>query len=143
MKKILFILIPIFLISIFQAYSQSKIDFIAYEPDSIMLKAKQEGKPIFLYATLKGCMPCKVLEYHTFGDTTLANFVRQYAIATKLNITDKDGKESYQKRMEIAKALGIGAYPTIIIFDKEGKEVKRGLGILTAKALIELIQGAF
>ncbi len=123
--------------------SQSKIKFLDYNPDSIALQAQNQSKPIFLYATLKGCMPCKVLEYHVFGDTTLANFINQRTIPAKLNVTNKFGKEEHLKRLEIAQNLHITAYPAIIVFDKNGGEVKRDFGVVTAKRIMELLQEAF
>ncbi|SFF42290.1 thioredoxin fold domain-containing protein [Thermoflexibacter ruber] len=126
-----------------KSLSQSKINFLNYEPDSIAYQAQKQGKSIFLYATLKGCMPCKVLEYQVFSDTTLANFVNQNMIAAKLNITDKFGKEEYLKCLDIAKSHHIRVYPTIVILDKNGKEVQRAFGIVTAQGIIKLLQETF
>jgi thiol:disulfide interchange protein len=121
-------------------YAQPKINFANFEPDSIIQEAKKQNKPIFLYATLKGCMPCKVLEFHTFSDTTLANFVHQNTIPAKLYVTDKFGKQEYEKRLKISKGINVNAYPTMLVLDSEGKEIDRILGVNTADSVLSILK---
>lgn len=139
MKKLLLFFCFLLMTTIYHLQGQSKVNFANFEPDSVTQKAKEQNKPIFLYATLKGCMPCKVLEFHTFSDTTLANLVHQHTIPAKLYVTDKFGKEEYEKRLKISKGINVNAYPTIIILDSEGKEIERILGVHTPDSLIKII----
>jgi thiol:disulfide interchange protein len=140
MKKLMLFFYFLSSTALLQLQAQSKINFANFEPDSIVQEAQRQNKPIFLYATLKGCMPCKMLEYHTFSDSTLANFIHQHTIAAKLNVTDKFGKAEHEKRTKISKQINVNAYPTILILDKEGKEKERILGLQTADSILAILK---
>jgi thioredoxin 1 len=85
-------------------------------------------------------MPCKYLEYHVFSDSALAAFVNQRMIAAKLHVTDAFGKEEFKKRTQTATALKVAGYPTILIMDKNGREINRVLGNLPAHEILEKLK---
>jgi thioredoxin-related protein len=137
--KVSFLSLLMIFMSIYHTQGQSNIHFADYQTDTLLQAYKYLHKPIFLYVTLKGCMPCKALEYQTFSDTTFANWIQRYTIPVRLNVTDKFGKDEYEKRKKSAQNLKISAFPTIIILNSEGKELERILGISTPAFIKSII----
>lgn len=130
-----------FLLLSHQLFSQNKIGFIAYEPDSIFSKAKLTQKPVFLFVTGKGCLGCRILERNTFMDSTLIEFLNKNAITTKLDLSET-AIDAYTLKA-IKKELRLYAIPWLIFFDKKGKEIQRiGGGYIEPDEIIKAVNAS-
>jgi thioredoxin 1 len=93
--------------------------------------ARRAGRWLLVDATAEWCQPCKAMERTTWRDPTLCDWVKEHAIAIRLDI---DANE------EIARSLGIRSVPTVIAF-KSGVEVDRVTGLRNAPALRDWLDG--
>lgn len=82
------------------------------------LKAKEEGKMLFLDFYANWCTPCKWMDETTFKDLEIKNLLEQKYIAIKVNIDDFEG-------FELKSKFDIRFLPTILIFNHEGKMIER------------------
>jgi thioredoxin 1 len=82
------------------------------------LKAKEEGKMLFLDFYASWCTPCKWMDETTFKDLEIKNLLEQKYIAVKVNIDDFEG-------FELKSKFDIRFLPTILIFNHEGKMIER------------------
>lgn len=131
MKKIalLFIFLGVSLIINAQ---KSEINWMSLE-DAIAAQAKEPRKIIMdMYTTW--CGPCKLLDRNTFGNEDVAIYINKNYYAVKFNaegnsnvtfnqkefsnpnfVTNKKGRNSQH---ELARYLGVTAYPTIVFIDE-------------------------
>ncbi len=122
------------------AGAQNRIAFVAYDqPDSLAALAQRDQKPLFLYASIKGCVPCRFLEYQVFSDSTLATYLKDHAVAAKLDVTDRAGQATFKQRLQTAQQLGIVAYPVLIFYDHQGREYHRSGGRITAEEILRWV----
>lgn len=99
----------------------------------VQAKAKTENKYIFMDCYTTWCGPCKYMSAQIFpqdavGDFMNANFVN---VGVQLDTTDSDNdavKSWYATGHNIAREYNVMAYPTFLIFDKNGKLVHRVVG---------------
>lgn len=82
------------------------------------LKAKEEGKMLFLDFYANWCTPCKWMDETTFKDLEIKNLLEQKYIAVKVNIDDFEG-------FELKSKFDIRFLPTILIFNHDGKMIER------------------
>lgn len=88
------------------------------------------GKPIFIDVSADWCGPCKRLEAAFHENTQVQEALKPF---TLVSIKDNEGKN------EEAKQLKVEAYPTLIFFDKTGKEVGRQEGFGKIEQFITLV----
>lgn len=97
---------------------------------------KETPKKIMVDAYTIWCGPCKMLDKNTFQNPDVAEYINQnyYAVKfnaegnEKINYKDMDfgnpnyqpGKAGRNSQHELATALKIGAYPTILFMDENG-----------------------
>lgn len=95
-------------------------------------KASQENKYVFFYMTAKWCGPCLKMQKEVFPNDTVSQILKDQFVAIKY---DYDSWAGEQLRNE----YDIVALPTIIIFNSDGKIVKRNARFLNSSQLISFI----
>ena len=131
MKKIVLIAV-IGLISM--SVQAQKINWMTF--NEALEAQKVSPKKIMVDAYTIWCGPCKMLDKNTFQNTDVANYINKNYYAVKFNaegnekVTYKDrdfgnpnyqpGKTGRNSQHELAAALRIGAYPTIIFMNETG-----------------------
>jgi thioredoxin-related protein len=75
-------------------------------------EAKEKNKPIVLDFGIDGCDPCKQLDASTFRDPAVVKALTERFVAVKVNAS---------KDPELAKALGITSFPTLVFAAPNGK----------------------
>ncbi len=95
--------------------------------------AKKAEKPYFLYFSASWCKPCKEMERDVFGYHEVTKYIDSHYMAYKI-----DGEAEYNK--PIIKEYWVTAYPTIILFDKDGKELNRIDGYRNRDAFLKELQ---
>jgi thiol-disulfide isomerase/thioredoxin len=95
--------------------------------------AHKENKLMLLDAMTSWCGPCKVMDATTWVDPKVEAWVSQHTIAIQL---DMDLHEALKK------SLAVKAFPTMILFNADGKEFDRIVGLRTAEPMLEWLGGA-
>jgi len=110
------------------------IDFNQLTWQQVQAKAKAKNKLIFVDFYATWCGPCKYLEKEVFTQAE----VGQYFNANFINLRIDAEKEE----QILVNFVDIEAYPTLIVFDKNGNIIKKVVGALDASELIEFGKGA-
>ncbi len=121
------------------AFKNPKVDFKNDSPDGIQFfkgtfqeaieKAQAENKPIFLDIYATWCRPCKMLKKRTFSDKAVGDYYN----ANFINIA-VDGETT--EGSELASKYSIDGYPTLLILDKNGKQLTKQVGFVEPYILI-------
>ncbi len=101
-----------------------------------LANAKREGKPTMLDFYADWCISCKQMEYKTFGDPKVKALMNNFQLL-QADVTANDATD---KALE--KQFGVVAPPSIIFFDKQGKEIKgaRIVGDMGPKPFLSHLQ---
>jgi thiol:disulfide interchange protein len=93
--------------------------------------AKKQNKPIFVDAYATWCGPCKWMDANVFTDVTVGEYFNLNFINYKFDMEKGEGPAFAQKN-------GVKAYPTLLFFDKNEKEIHRVLGAKPADQFLEV-----
>jgi thioredoxin 1 len=107
----------------------SHIVFIEGSWDEALKQAKIQNKYIFVDAYASWCGPCKMLKAITFNDNKAAAFYNSNFINVSIDMEKGQGPA-------LAAQWGLQAYPTLIIFNPDGKPVLGTVGYINAAELI-------
>jgi thiol:disulfide interchange protein DsbD len=99
------------------AESEARELWIEHDLESAQNRAKAENKLVLIDTFTSWCAQCKELDEKTWPDPAVSGWIQNNAIAVRID-TEK-------VRPDLAKPLGIVAYPTIILMDADGKETRR------------------
>lgn len=133
MKKIAFILTLVLTISATYAQEQ-KINWMTL--DQALAAQSQEPRKIMMDVYTTWCGPCKMLDANTFQNPDVVDYVNQNYYAVKFNAEGKEvvkyknleftnpqfdpSRLGRNAQHELAQALKITAYPTIVFFNENG-----------------------
>ena len=107
--------------------------WIEHDFEEAKYRAKAQGKLVLVDTFTDWCAQCKELDEKTWPDPAVSTWIRNNAIAVRID-TEKI-------RPDLAKPLGIRAYPTIILMDADGKEIRRLNGFHRAEKMLEWLSG--
>jgi thiol:disulfide interchange protein DsbD len=100
--------------------------------EGALARAKAEHKVVLVDIYAEWCAQCKELDEKTWPDPAVQQWLTQNAVAIRI---DTDAR-----RQDLAAKLQIRSYPTVILLDAEGNELRRILGFQkpgTMKAWLE------
>jgi len=106
--------------------------WIEHDLESAQNKAKAENKLVLIDTFTSWCAQCKELDEKTWPDPAVSGWIQNNAIAVRID-TEK-------VRPDLAKPLGIAAYPTIILTDSNGKEIRRLNGFHKPEKMLEWLK---
>lgn len=101
--------------------------------EGALAKAKAEQKLVLVDTYAQWCAQCKELDEKTWPDPAVQAWIRQHAVAVRID-TDK-------VRPDLAPKLRIQSYPTVLLLDAEGREVRRSLGFQKPPAMLAWLEG--
>ncbi len=101
--------------------------WIEQDFEQALRKARSEGKLVLVDTYAEWCAQCHELDEKTWPDAAVQAWIKEHAVAVRLD-TDK-------VRPDLAPKLGIRSYPTVLVLDADGKELKRSLGFQTPAAM--------
>ena len=101
--------------------------------EGALAKAKAEGKVVLVDIYAEWCAQCHELDEKTWPDQAIQAWVKDQAIAVRID-TDK-------VRPDLAAKLQIRSYPTVLILDGEGKELRRILGFQKPPKMLGFLKG--
>ena len=107
--------------------------WIEHDYEAAAAKAKAEGKMILVDTFTDWCAQCKELDEKTWPDPTVVDWIRNNAIAVRID-TEK-------VRPDLAKSMGVSAYPTIILLTADGVEIRRLNGFHKPEKMLEWLKG--
>lgn len=126
MKHALFFFFLIFCLS--AGYGQG----IEFEPgnwQTILAKAKQEKKLVFVDCTTVWCKPCKWMEANVFTENKVGKFYNENFITIQVDMEKGEG-------IELRKEYNVNAYPAYLFVDHNGNLVHRDGGAKDAETFI-------
>jgi thiol:disulfide interchange protein len=107
----------------------SHINFIEDSFTEALKQGKAQNKYIFVDAYATWCGPCKMLKSKTFTDEKAAAFYNSNFINVSIDMEKGEGPA-------LAARWQLQAYPTLIIFNPDGKPVLGSVGFIGAADLI-------
>jgi len=96
-------------------------------------RAKATGKPVLVDTYADWCAQCKELDETTWPDPEVAAWIQANAVPVRID-TDR-------KRKDLASRLGILSYPTVLLLDGDGRELRRLLGFQKPAAMLKFLRG--
>jgi thiol:disulfide interchange protein DsbD len=114
------------------AVKEEHAGWLEQDLEGALAKAKAEHKVVLVDIYAEWCAQCKELDEKTWPDATIKQWLAENAVAIRI---DTDAK-----RKDLATKLQIRSYPTVLLLDAEGRELRRLLGFekpATMKAWLE------
>lgn len=98
--------------------------------ESILAKAKEEGKPVLIDFYTTWCAPCKWLEKDVFSLPQVYEYYNTNVVNYKVNAEDFDG-------VALAQQYEVNAYPTLVYLTQDGDFIRKHEGMTTATKFIK------
>ncbi len=133
MKKML--LIGLFCTSLSSKTAAQQIlaaAFYDYSFEVLLKQATKQHKPILLFFTANWCQPCQQLKASSFSNETVASVISLKYMAKMVDVEQFVG-------MDIADLHQVRQYPTILLLNKEGKEILRLKGYYPPSYLLKVL----
>ncbi|MCJ8289362.1 MAG: DUF255 domain-containing protein [Crocinitomicaceae bacterium] len=130
MTKILF---STFLLA-FTSIAIGQINFQDLSIDEAIEKAKAENKKVFIDVFTTWCGPCKVIDKNVFKKAEIGDRMNPDYISIKVDA------ERYPDQVRFNE-FRVRAYPTMIILNGEGREMKRIRGAISIERFHKLLDG--
>src|SRR6267143_1283019 len=100
-------------------------------------KAKAENKLVLVdFTGSDWCPPCKALHKNVFSSAEFEEFAKKNLVLVEVDFPRKKEQSEQVKKTnrELAKKHEIDGYPTVIIFDSNGKQLDKKVGYSGASA---------
>jgi thioredoxin-related protein len=110
-------------------------------------QAKSEGKALLMdFTGSDWCPPCKKLKSTVLDSKEFKDFAAKNLVLLELDFPNDKSKvsaETKKQNDQLSKEYKIKGYPTIIVLDKDGKELGREVGFdnQTPEEYIKILQG--
>ena len=98
--------------------------------EAAVASAKASGKRLFVDFEATWCGPCKTMDELVYAAQAVVD------AASGVVPVKVDG----DVRRDLAKQFDVGAYPTMILLDAEGTEIRRAVGYRGVKAMVEFFK---
>ncbi|MCP4441930.1 MAG: thioredoxin fold domain-containing protein [Aureispira sp.] len=136
MKKILIALLGVAAIATTIAWtSTTVVKFASSDWDMAKEKAVKESKLYFVDFDASYCATCRNMDQSTYMDPVLAQYMDDNVVALRLDVQDFDGV-MWSQQYEVE------ALPTMLVFNNDGKLVKRLVGYQSASDLLREFKDA-
>lgn len=100
-------------------------------------KAKAEKKLVLVdFTGSDWCPPCKALHKNVFSSSEFSEFAKKNLVLVEIDFPRKKEQSEQLKKAnrELAKKHDIDGYPTVVVFDSEGKQLSKKVGYSGASA---------
>ncbi len=106
------------------SFSDWEIQWSGYEEG--LERGAQEGKPIMMDLYWSKCPHCQRMDEETFPDPRVTALKDDFVWVRE---------EVKEERTDLAEKYGVDSFPTLVILDSQGKEIKRLNGFMNAMVL--------
>lgn len=122
----------VFLLGLLSSCSvfSSGIDFEHGSWESVLLKARQEGKMVFVDVHTEWCGPCMKMEKEVFSVDEVGDFFNERFISYKMDAEKGEG-------VELSEKFSVQYYPTFLFFSASGDLAYRFTGYANSSELLE------
>jgi thioredoxin 1 len=115
--------------------ANAQIGFSKTSWNAALKKAQAEHKLIFVDAYANWCGPCKELKATTFKDKKVVAFFNAHFVNLSIDTEKGEG-------VTLANEWGVDSYPTLILFNSQGKKIAVNEGFVDAAALLQFAKEA-
>jgi thiol:disulfide interchange protein DsbD len=115
------------------AAKEEHAGWLEQDLEGALAKAKAEHKLVLVDIYAEWCAQCKELDEKTWPDPAVKQWLAQNAVAIRI---DTDAR-----RKDLAAKLQIRSYPTVILLDAEGRELRRLLGFQRPATMQAWLEG--
>jgi thiol:disulfide interchange protein DsbD len=102
--------------------------WLSQDFEKAQVQAESEHKLLLLDTYAVWCAQCKELDEKTWPEPGVSAWIKEHAVAVRVD-ADK-------VRPDLAKRLAIRSFPTVVLFDAQGRELKRSLGFQDPAAML-------
>jgi thioredoxin-related protein len=148
MKKILFLATMVIQSQVGFGQAVSGVHFeLGLNWQQILLKAKEAHKFIFVDCYATWCAPCKEMDRAVYPVDSVGKLLNDHFVCIKMQMDrtpndDATVKALYGDAKMLETGYNVGAYPTFLFFDLNGKAVHRAVGFMDAGGLITTARNA-
>jgi len=107
--------------------------------ETAMARAKAEGKPVFLDLWAGWCGPCMQLKRETFPSAIVRDPLLK-VVPLSIEVQDAKGKANPIGE-KLSETYHLKAFPTLLVLDADGKELRRHVGFLDPESLKTFLEG--
>ena len=115
------------------AAKEEHAGWLEQDLEGALAKAKAERRLVLVDIYADWCAQCKELDEKTWPDVGVKQWIAQNAVAIRI---DTDAK-----RKDLATKLQIRSYPTVLLLDAEGRELRRILGFQKPETMRAWLEG--
>ncbi len=114
------------------AAGDSAKGWLEQDLEAALAKAKAEHRVVLVDIYADWCAQCKELDEHTWPDAGVQAWIKANAVPIRI---DTDAK-----RKDLATRLQIRSYPTVLLLDAEGRELRRILGYQKPQSMLAWLE---
>jgi len=101
--------------------------------EGALAQARATGRPVLVDVYAEWCAECKELDRKTWPDPEVAAWIQAHAVAVRVD-TDR-------RRRDLLPRLAILSYPTVLLLDGDGRELRRILGFQKPPEMLRFLKG--
>lgn len=110
-----------------------EIAFAHNDVPAVMARAKAEKKMVFVDCYTEWCGPCKYMSKSVFTQDSVADFFNTNFVNLKMDMEKGEGPD-------MRKQYAVGAYPTFLLLDGDGKLVYKFVGGMEAAPFLAKVR---
>lgn len=129
-KRSLYITLVLLLLS---TVGQGQIVFFEGDFKDARKKAEEENKNLFVDFYAEWCVPCKLMDKDVFSRKEVGDYFNEKFVCCRLDAEQAENKP-------LAKKYGVNAFPTMIVMDAGGKELKKLKGAYGVEQLLKEVK---
>lgn len=101
--------------------------------ESAQKLANNSYKNIMVFFTAEWCSPCRIMKRQVFADNEVMKAINSKVVSVEINIDDPNSEA-------LVKQYNIGATPTTIFIDPEGKVIDYAVGKVEKTKFLEILE---